>query len=56
MLAEYKNGRNMQNFQIVIDRRRIGIPHSWRTKCAAELEQTSYVKDIIKKEAKYCFI
>ena len=24
ILAEYKNGRNMQNFQIVTDRRRIG--------------------------------
>ena len=24
ILAEYKNGRNMQSFQIVIDRRRIG--------------------------------
>ena len=24
ILAEYKNGRNMQSFQIVIDRRKIG--------------------------------
>ena len=41
-MAEYKNGENMQDFQIVND--------------TVELEQTLYFKGFVIKEAKYCFI